>query len=361
LHKLLNEPSIQGFIWGGKGVGSQGDGSAQFIARGEKEQKQLIARLEHLGFAALPLTIPKTRKVRKAVITAAGFGTRLFPMTSIVRKEFLPVVDSRGRMLPLILANVEEAFDSGIEEVAIIIQESDKKFFEGFFHQDIPQEHYQALSGPAKEESALIRGYGQRITLIPQHEQRGLGHAVSLARKWVGSEPFLLVLGDHLFVSKGKSRCARQLIDRYHGADTNLIGLQVTPESEVGRFGTIGGEWLSPETGDKRDMITITRFKEKPDIEFAREQLSIEDLPPSSFLTVFGLYILSPGVLEELEQRSSVDGQAREVQLTDTLEEMRSREPFLGLVIEGEKIDIGIPRGYLAGIALYSDGPAGKV
>jgi UTP--glucose-1-phosphate uridylyltransferase len=282
-------------------------------------------------------------------------------MTSIVRKEFLPVVDSRGRMLPLILANVEEAFDSGIEEVAIIIQESDKKFFEGFFHQDIPQEHYQALSGPAKEESALIRGYGQRITLIPQHEQRGLGHAVSLARKWVGSEPFLLVLGDHLFVSKGKSRCARQLIDRYHGADTNLIGLQVTPESEVGRFGTIGGEWLSPETGDKRDMITITRFKEKPDIEFAREQLSIEDLPPSSFLTVFGLYILSPGVLEELEQRSSVDGQAREVQLTDTLEEMRSREPFLGLVIEGEKIDIGIPRGYLAGIALYSDGPAGKV
>jgi UTP--glucose-1-phosphate uridylyltransferase len=282
-------------------------------------------------------------------------------MTSIVRKEFLPVVDSRGRMLPLILANVEEVFDAGIEEVAIIIQKSDKDLFEKFFHQDIPQEHYQALSGPAKQESDLIRGYGQRITLIPQSEQRGLGHAISLARKWVGTEPFLLVLGDHLFVTKGKNRCARQLIDRYYEVETNLIGLQVTPESEVGRFGTVGGEWCFPEAGGKRDLVTITRFKEKPDIEFAREQLSIEDLPQASFLTVFGLYILSPGVIEELERRSAVNGQASEVQLTDTLEEMRSRESFIGLVIEGEKIDIGIPRGYLAGIALYSDGPAGKV
>ncbi|MGA2545225.1 MAG: sugar phosphate nucleotidyltransferase [Rectinemataceae bacterium] len=353
LHGLLAETSIQTLIWGGKGVGSQGDGSAQFIARGEKEQRLLIAGLEQLGFAALPLTLPKTRKVRKAVITAAGFGTRLFPMTSIVRKEFLPVVDSRGRMLPLILANVEEAFDAGIEEVAIIIQESDKNLFESFFHQDIPKEHHQALSWSAKQESARIRGFGQRITLILQHEQRGLGHAVSLARKWVGSEPFLLVLGDHLFVTRGKTRCARQLIDRYYEAATNLIGLQVTPESEVGRFGTVGGEWVSTEASFTHDLITITRFKEKPDIEFAREQLSIPDLPPSSFLTVFGLYILSPGVLQELEQRSAVDGQAAEVQLTDTLEEMRPRETFLGLVIEGEKIDIGIPRGYLAGLALY--------
>ena len=359
LHRLLAEPSIQGLIWGGKGVGSQGDGSAQFIARGKEEQGRLIACLKDMGLSALPLTLPKTRKVRKAVVTAAGHGTRLFPMTSIVRKEFLPVVDSRGRMLPLILANVEEAFDAGIDEVAIIIQEGDRELFEAFFHQDIPQEQYQALSVPSRQESDRIRGFGQRVVLIAQREQRGLGHAVSLAREWVGSEPFLLVLGDHLFVTRTKSRCARQLIDRYYEAEANLIGVQPTPGSEVGRFGTIGGEWLPFEAGGrgKRDLIEINRFKEKPDIEFAREQLSVEGLPPDSFLTVFGLYILGPALLEELERRSSEPGQTGEVQLTDALEAMRARESFLGLVIEGEKIDVGVPQGYLEGIRLFAGAP----
>jgi UTP-glucose-1-phosphate uridylyltransferase/mevalonate kinase len=360
LHRLLDDPAIQTLIWGGKGVGSQGDGSAQFIARGETERIQLIAVLESMGFGALPLTIQKSRKVHKAVITAAGYGTRLFPMTSIVRKEFLPVVDPRGRMLPLILANVEEAFDAGIEEIAIIIQEGDKKLFEDFFHQNIPQDQYRALSGPARAESERIRGYGQRIVLIAQKEQRGLGHAVALARKWVGPEPVLLILGDHLFVPKGENRCAKQLIERFYETEGNLIGIQATPESEVGRFGAVGGEWFSTVAGEKRDLLTITRFKEKPDIEYAREYLSIDGLPPGSYFTVFGLYILSPGILEELELRSGPAGQPGEVQLTDSLERMRSKEPFLGLVVDGEKIDIGIPRGYLAGIHRYSTTSGGS-
>jgi UTP-glucose-1-phosphate uridylyltransferase/mevalonate kinase len=356
LHGLLGEPSIQDMIWGGKGVGSQGDGSAQFVARGETERKELIAVLEKMGFGALPLTIPKSRKVHKAVITAAGYGTRLFPMTSIVRKEFLPVVDPRGRMLPLILANVEEAFDAGIEEIAIIIQEGDKKLFEDFFHQTIPQEHYWALSGPARAESERIRECGQRIVLIPQPEQRGLGHAVALARNWVGPEPFLLMLGDHLFVPKGQLRCAKQLVDRFYETEANLIGIQGTAETEIGRFGAVGGEWISTESGEKRDLLTITRFKEKPDIEYAREYLAVEGLPPGSYFTVFGLYILGPGILEELERRSSLAGQTGEIQLTDALEYMRSKEEFLGLVMDGEKVDIGVPRGYVAGLNLYTGG-----
>ena len=107
----------------------------------------------------------------------------------------------------------------------------------------------------------------------------------------------------------------------------------------------------------KPDLIAINRFKEKPDIEFAREQLSVEGLPPDSFLTVFGLYILGPALLEELERRSSETGQTGEVQLTDALEAMRARESFLGLVIEGEKIDIGVPQGYLEGIRLFAGAP----
>jgi UTP-glucose-1-phosphate uridylyltransferase/mevalonate kinase len=359
LHELLSHPGIQHLVWGGKGVGSQGDGSAQFIARGADEQGELIEELEKMGFGALPLTIPKTKKVRKAVITAAGFGTRLFPMTSIVRKEFLPVVDSGGRMLPLILANVEEALDAGIEEIAVLIQEGDKQLFEDFFQQRIPQEQYKALSGSARQESDRIRAIGGKITLIPQKEQRGLGHAVSLARSWVGPESCLLILGDHLFIARGQDRCARQLIERYNEAGTNLIGVQATPEAEVGRFGTIAGEWLPDDTEVKRELLTITRFKEKPDVEFAREFLSIEGLPPATYLTVFGLYILSPGVLEELERQSAVEGRIGEVQLTDTLELMRSRELFLGFIIDGAKIDIGIPSGYLAGIRQFAQMPTG--
>lgn len=354
LHGLLAMPELQPLVWGGKGVGSQGDGSAQFIARGPREQGRLIEALAGMGFAALPLTISRTRKVRKAVITAAGFGTRLFPMTSIVRKEFLPVVDPEGRMIPLILANIEEVLGAGIEEIAIIIQEGDRPLFEAFLRQDIPQEQFHALAAPARQESAKIRDCGRRITLIPQAEQRGLGQAVSLARTWVGQEPFLLVLGDHLFVSGAKASCARQLIDKHHEVGGNLIGVQVTDESEVGRFGAVGGEWLAIGGGEKRDLISISQFKEKPDIEYAREHLGIESLPRSSFLTVFGLYVLNHGILEELERRSSAKEAPGEVQLTDALERSRSREPYMGFLINGEKIDIGIPRGYLSGIAAFA-------
>jgi len=354
LHALLAAPELKTLVWGGKGVGSQGDGSAQFVARGEAEQKALLEKLRGMGYEALPLCIPKTKKVRKAVITAAGFGTRLFPMTSIVRKEFLPVIDGQGRMLPLILANVEEALDAGIEEIAILVQESDKALFQDFFNQNISAEQVAALSLPARKESERIRGLGQRIQLIVQTEQRGLGHAVGLARSWVGQEAFLLMLGDHLFVTRTKCRCARQLVDNYYEAESNLIGLQPTPESEIGRFGTIGGEWLPAEAGGRRSFVEITRFKEKPDREFAREYLAMEGLPPDSFLTVFGLYILSPGVLEELERRSSAAQEEGEIQLTDTLERMRKKETFLGFVIEGEKIDIGIPQGYLTGINRFA-------
>jgi UTP-glucose-1-phosphate uridylyltransferase len=354
LHRALTHPAIASHVLGGKGVGSQGDGTVQFLARDEESREAAITILtDQLGLSCLRLTVARSKKVRKAVITAAGFGTRLFPMTSAVRKEFLPVVDRTGRMLPLILANVEEAASAGIEEICIIVQEQDRRLFEDFFHQNLASTHYEKLSAQARQSLEAIKELGRRVVLHAQEEQNGLGHAVFQVRDWVGNEPFLLVLGDHLFVPRGSSGCAKQLVDRYQEIDAPLIALQPTPAAEIGRFGTVGGVWVDGD--DRRDLIQISQFKEKPDREFAAEYLSVEKLDPGTYLTVFGLYILPPGIFEELERgtrESAEDG--KEVQLTDAMERLRRQQRFLGLVIQGEKIDVGLPEGYLTGLMKFA-------
>lgn len=354
LHRVISHPALVPYVLGGKGVGSQGDGSVQFLAKDAEAREVAIGILEgELGLTCLRLTVARSKKIRKAVITAAGYGTRLFPMTAAVRKEFLPVVDRRGRMLPLILANVEEVAAAGIEEICIIIQEQDRRFFEDFFSQNLSPGHYEKLSAHARESLAAIKDLGSRIVFRAQDEQRGLGHAVYQVRDWIGAEPFMLVLGDHLFVPRGAVGCARQLVNRFEELETALIALQPTPESEIGRFGTVGGSWVDGD--EKHDLLEIAMFKEKPDTEYASEFLGVDGLPEKTYLTVFGLYILTPGLFSELAsavKESEEDG--REVQLTDALEQLRRRERCLGLVIDGEKIDIGLPDGYLTGLMKFA-------
>jgi UTP-glucose-1-phosphate uridylyltransferase len=354
LHRVLSHASLAPHVLGAKGVGSQGDGSVQFLARDEQSREAAIRILESdLGLSCLRLTIPRSKKIRKAVITAAGYGTRLFPMTTAVRKEFLPVVDHKGRMLPLILANVEEVVEAGIEEICIIIQEQDREFFQDFFEQNITAELFDKLSAHARESLTAIRELGKRIVFRAQTEQRGLGHAVYRVHDWVGTEPFLLVLGDHLFVRHGPTGCAKQLVDRFQELETALIGLQPTPPSEIGRFGTVGGAWVDGES--EHDLIDVAILKEKPDREFASEYLSIDGLPEETYLTVFGLYILTDGLFRELEKAMrECSGEKREIQLTDALDELRRRERILGLVIKGQKIDIGLPSGYLDGLIKFA-------
>ena len=356
LHRVLGHPNLAGLVLGGKGVGSQGDGSAQFLARSEQSREEAIRILENeLGLSCLRLTVPRSKKIRKAVITAAGYGTRLFPMTAAVRKEFLPVVDHQGRMLPLILANVEEMVEAGIEEICIIIQEQDRRFFQDFFGQSIPAQLYEKLSAKARESLSGIKELGKKIVLKAQEEQRGLGHAVYQVRDWVGKEPFILVLGDHLFVRRGAKSCTRQLVERFEELETALIGLQPTPDSQIGRFGTVGGGWV--DGGGRRDLLDIGLFKEKPDREFAEEYLRVEGLPENTYLTVFGLYVLTPGIFERLRKNvQECEPEGHEIQLTDALDDLRRTERVLGLVLDGEKIDIGLPAGYLDGLMKYAGG-----
>jgi UTP-glucose-1-phosphate uridylyltransferase/mevalonate kinase len=338
LHRLLGDLDLKSLVWGGKGVGSQGDGSAQFIARGQKEQDALVAMLTAKGFGALPLTIRKSRRIKKAVITAAGFGTRLFPMTKVVRKEFLPIVD-RGLLKPLILKQVEDAIEAGVEEVFLIVQEDEVGLFKKLFSDQLKPEHYAKLGVEARKVADELAAIGSKVRYIIQEEQGGLGHAALMAAEATGGECFALVLGDHVLKSEHAGRsCLQQLLDAAESEDGNLIGVIGTAEAEVRRFGCVGGNWQDRDGG----LLSIDRFVEKPDAETAREYLVIEGLPPGEYLSVAGIYIITPSIAAELRSMNAArDSGGAELELTTALERVRRKEGFLGLRIAGTKEDIG--------------------
>ncbi len=211
LHKILSYDALQPYILGGKGVGSQGDGTAQFIVEDEKSQEKVIEILKRdFSMPCLKLTLSPSQRVRKAVIPAAGFGTRLFPASKAIKKELFPVIDRNGMAKPVIMLIVEEVIDAGIEEVCIIIQKADYELFESFFCSPPAIENYNKLSNEDKKMSDYILEIGHRIRFVTQDIQDGFGHAVYCARDWINSEPFILMLGDHLYASHTDVSCTRQ-------------------------------------------------------------------------------------------------------------------------------------------------------
>jgi len=352
LHRVLAHPALQPHVWGGKGVGSQGDGAAQFICRSQEDQEAVVAILERdLGLSGLKLTLHAARRVRKAVIPAAGFGTRLFPATKAVKKELFPVVGRDGVCRPALLAIVEEAVASGIEEMALVIQESDRAMFEEFFMMPPPVENFNKLPVEARAVSDRILELGRRVTLLPQREQEGFGHAVFCAREWVGDEPFLLLLGDHLFESETDETCTQQILAAYDRYRVSVIGLMPTREEEVHLFGCATG--IRQSDG----ALMLTELVEKPDAEYARRHLKTEGLPDGCYYGFSGQYILSPRVFVHLEEtiRRGIR-QRGEFQLTPCLDRIRQEEGFVGVPIRGRRYDIGNPASYRQTVMDYGNG-----
>src|SRR5512136_3111324 len=259
LHRVLNYEPLKPHIWGAKGVGSQGDGTAQFLARSDADQQAVIDILEHdLGMSCLKLTLSGGPKVRKALVPAAGFGTRLFPASKATKKELFPIVDRDGIAKPAILLIVEEALDAGMEEVVIVVQEEDLDDFRSFFNTQISIENFNKLSRPAQEYARRILEIGRHVRFVTQTAQEGFGHAVYCARAAIGAEPFLLMLGDHLYRSTSDVSCARQLVEAYQRSGTSVVGLRRTPEAEIAAFGAATGVWLEPDR-----LLNVTEFAEK--------------------------------------------------------------------------------------------------
>ena len=179
LHKILEYEALKPHVWGGKGVGSQGDGTAQFICRSESDQQAAVEILQRdLGMPSYKLTITPQQQVRKALIPAAGFGTRLFPASKATKKELFPIIDRDGIAKPAILLIVEEALEAGIEEVILVVQENDLDEFKSFFNEQVTIENYNKLPRHFQEYSRHILDIGRRIKFIVQTAQEGFGHAV---------------------------------------------------------------------------------------------------------------------------------------------------------------------------------------
>ena len=343
LHRVLTYEPLRPYVHGGKGVGSQGDGSAQFIAKDLESQKKAIEIIQRdLKLSCLDLVLTAGSRVRKAVIPAAGFGTRMFPATKSIKKEMFPVIDKKGVIKPVILAIVEEALGAGIEEVCVVVQGRDRELFEEFFGSPPPIENYNKLSSEAKAYNDYLMDIGRRVTFVSQEVQEGFGHAVNCARSWVKDEPFLLLLGDHLYASNTDVPCARQVVDVFNRRGQSVVGLKVTPASEVHTFGCAGGSWL-----ERDRLLSITEFKEKPTAEYARNNLQIDGLEGDRFLSVFGMYVLSPKIFDYLEEhiRHNIR-EGGEFQLTSCLDRLRQEDGFLGCVVNGTRFDIGLPESY---------------
>jgi UTP--glucose-1-phosphate uridylyltransferase len=184
---------------------------------------------------------------------------------------------------------------------------------------------------------------GEKVKFIVQRTQEGLGHAVYSAREAIGNEPFLLMLGDHIYRSEGERSCAQQLLDAFNQHGTSVIGLRPTPEIQLSNFGTVTGDWI-----DGREVLNITEFAEKPTAEYARENLVVDGLAEGDYLTVFGQYIIKPQVFAYLEEHVQNNVRERgEFQLTSALDRLRQEEGFLGLMMDGARFDIGLPDYYL--------------
>lgn len=350
LHRVLAYAPIQEYVWGGKGVGSQGDGTAQFVARDETAQAKIVEIIERdLKMPCLKLSQYAGTRVRKALIPAAGFGTRLFPASKATKKELFPIIDRDGIAKPAILLIVEEALNAGIEEVCIVVQSSDLEAFQSFFNVQVSIENYNKLSRPFQEYSKWLLDVGRRVTFLTQDAQEGFGHAVYCARDWIGDEPFLLMLGDHLYGSDTETPCARQLLDVYDRHGISVLGLKKTAEADIVNFGVVAGIWEEPGR-----LLSVSEFAEKPNVEYARTNLRVEVLEEGEYLTVFGQYIVKPQLFDYLEEHIVNNVRERgEFQLTSCLDRLRQEDGFLGCVVEGRRYDIGLPDSYLETLSAF--------
>ena len=345
LHQILNYEPLKPYILGGKGVGSQGDGTVQFIVKDEESQQQVIEiiKRDFPQMQALSLTVNSDKKIRKAVIPAGGFGTRLFPATKAVKKELFPIIDKDGRAKPVIMAIVEEAISGGIEEVGIVVQPSDRALFEDFFKAPLSPELYKKLSPQNQEYSQYLQDLGDRITILNQDKPEGYGYAVFCAKEWVKDEPFLLMLGDHVYSSDTGTSCAGQILDIYEQVNQSVVSLTTLPAESLYKSGCVTGNWQ-----ELNSILSVTQLSEKPTIEYALQHLRVEGMAEDQFLCIFGLYVLTPKIFDFLEENinNNTRDEKGEFQLTSCLDKLCKEEGMTGYVVKGKCYDTGLPDPY---------------
>lgn len=271
------------------------------------------------------------KKVKKAIIPAAGLGTRFLPATKSLPKEMLPIID-----VPTIQLIIEEARDSGIEEV-LIITNANKHAIENHF--DVNYELEARLNENNKNnEAKLIRDIANiaNVYYIRQKEPKGLGHAINCAKSFVGDEPFAILLGDDIVYSDGEP-ALKQLIDAYDQKQASILGVQKVLNEDVSKYGIVEREFNS-QPGRIQKIRSIV---EKPDIKDA----------PSNY-AVLGRYVLSSEIFSVLSNLEP--GKNNEIQLTDAIELLLERQAVYAFEFEGTRYDVGDKFGYIKANVEYA-------
>jgi len=356
LHQVLHDPAIQPLVWGGKGVGSHGDGSVQFLARSEEAQHQLVDYLNSQGMKAYSLTLKPVHTVRKAIIPVAGFGTRLYPATRALKKDFFPIPCPDGMVRPVILILLEELIQSGIEEICLVLgSEEERQLYSDYFERPLSDEHLSKLNAEAKELESRILNIGKHLHYVYQREKRGFGHAVYQAAQFAGNEPVLLLLGDTLYRSDSNKPCALQMVEEYERYNSLMVSIHTVPLVEVSHYGILSGVWEDKE----HTILNVAVMKEKPKASYAEEFLGVRNKEGvKEFYSVFGQYILTPEVFAQLHEdimQKEIEGDhVSEIELTSALEAVRQRSGMMGVRLQGRMYDMGNPHALIRAVVEYS-------
>jgi len=260
-------------------------------------------------------------KVRKAIIPAAGLGTRFLPATKAIPKEMLPIVDK-----PTMQYIIEEAVASGIEEI-LVITGRNKKSIEDHFDKSVELElelekkHKDVLLKQVRLISNMVN-----IHFIRQKEPKGLGHAINCARAFVGNEPFAVMLGDDIV--DAKTPCLKQLMDCFEEKNTTILGVQEVERKDVDKYGIVDGTRFSD------GVYKVDNLIEKPKVNKA----------PSN-LAILGRYIITPEIFDILDR--TLPGKGGEIQLTDALKTLIAHQDMYAYIFEGRRYDVGDKLGFL--------------
>ncbi len=266
-------------------------------------------------------------KVRKAIIPAAGLGTRFLPATKAMPKEMLPIVDK-----PTIQYIVEEAVASGIEDI-IIVTGKGKRAIEDHFDHSFELE--QSLMN--KQKYNLLHAVQRSSTLVDIHyirqkEPKGLGHAIWCARKFIGNEPFAVLLGDDIV--KAETPCLKQLLNQFYHCQSPVIGVQNVKREDVSKYGIVAGQLMENHLYQVKDLIEKPKQQEAP-----------------STLAILGRYILTPAIFEIL--KSQEPGTGGEIQLTDAIAKLNAYESVYAYAFAGERYDVGDQLGFMQTIIAF--------
>ncbi len=332
------------------------------------------------------------RRIKKAIIPIAGYGTRLFPATKAVPKALFPIIAQDGFAKPIIQLIIEEALTAGIEEVCLVAQP----------HQVEPIADYFSGVVPAaiREKAALamqadrLAEIGERLHFAIQAEPQGFGHAIYCAKAFADGEPVMILLGDHLYLSETDVSCAKQLVDIYAQIGTSVTSLDICDESELHLNGIVHGHrgarletaptgtdenghrgtrletapTGTDENGHQRARLQtvptgtaenrlfhLTHIAEKPTIDVARETLRVEGLPPQQYLCNFGIDLLTPRLFDILEHhyRDNIVTHG-EIQLRDAMAELIRREGMGGYRVAGRRYDTGNPQELLKTVLAFA-------